>query len=263
VGGENCYITTGTSNPSSVILLLPDVFGIYANSKAYADRLNDVTGCTVVVADLFGGEGKGFPSSMMLLMGRLHAKEGWFENRSFFSGLWLLISTIGGLIMHLPLVLVFLLKNGKFEKKFPLIDALLAGLVAERGMKQFVCAGYCYGAPLATHLGASSKWQGICKGISPTHGTIPMDDIAQLKVPGHFACSEHDMMFKDAQREHLITVLKNHPNDEARKSDVKLYPAHHGFAMRADPLVTGDLERTVEECFQDLVAFTKRVLLLK
>jgi hypothetical protein len=40
-------------------------------------------------------------------------------------------------------------------------------------------------------------------------------------------------------------------------------PRCTGFAMRADPLVSSDLEQTIEECFQDMVAFTKRVMQLQ
>jgi dienelactone hydrolase len=188
IGGESCYITPPNGNSADVILLCPDIFGIYPNSKLYADRLHEETGCTVVVAEFFGG-GPGVSLDVMLLMARVMGGEGYFfRNKSFFAGLWDMITTYAAFFSYVPSMISFMWRNGRnLEPKFVYVDNLLSGLVVERGMKRFVAAGYCFGAPFATRLGASSKWQGIVKGISPTHGQIPETDIANLKVPGHFA----------------------------------------------------------------------------
>jgi len=263
IGGDSCYITPANGQSPNVILLVPDVFGVYPNSKLYADRLNEETGSTVVVVDFFNGPG--VPLSTMALMARAMPSKGFWHDRSFFGGLWNMISSLASfLLFATPSFLLFMWRHGRnLEPKHVVVENLLSGLVVERGMRQFVAAGYCYGTPFVTRLGASSKWQNIIKGISPTHGKLPAEDIANLKVQGHFACAEKDFALSDKQREELIAKLKNHPNAAARESDVKLYRGRHGFAMRADPLVSPELEQAVEECFQDMVSFSKRVMQLQ
>jgi dienelactone hydrolase len=96
-------------------------------------------------------------------------------------------------------------------------------------------------------------------------------------------CAENDWALPSKERDELAVTLKQHPNAkvrdavrtiqcvlialtsraQVRESDVVLYHGPHGFAMRADPSVSGELEHAVEQCFQDMVAFTKRVLNVK
>jgi dienelactone hydrolase len=143
VGGSRCYLTPKNPN-RNVILMCPTIFGIYINSKLYADRLSEETGCTVIIADVFGGaDGSGIPVSVMALMNQ--ATAGCFKGKSLLAGLWCAITTYLSLILRIPMFITFMMKHKQYERKYAGVDALLDGMVAERGMKNLVVAGYCYG----------------------------------------------------------------------------------------------------------------------
>jgi len=262
IGGVQCYVATPTGTKQAkfvgeeVYVFDSDVFGVYENSKWYADRLAEEGSFSVVVPDYFHGHGA--PGSTMETMFPLMQD----INKGLFRWRGGLVYTIFGVLRAIftfirvfPSMILFLARNGKPTSHIPDAEHVHDALIKDFGVKKIVHGGYCYGAEIALHF-ADPKYGDVVKGLVVAHGKVPMEEVEKMTQPGLFICCPKDRALTDEMRAELEKKIETHPNKAvAKDSVVKLFAgSHHGFTLRGDPA----LAPQVEEAFYDTLKFSER-----
>lgn len=125
IAGESCYVCKPKgSNDSNVIVIAPDVFSIYTNSKAYTDRLAQDGNCTALIVDYFNGTP--IPSATMQPMFALMQLDR--KKLGLLVWLWKMIV---GVIFMLPIMIPFVIRHGKWPKKRESLENVLNELVVK------------------------------------------------------------------------------------------------------------------------------------
>jgi len=198
------------------ILFLPDVLGIWQNSKLLADNFA-AQGYTVLLLDLFNGDALGLN------------RTGDFD---FVS--WLAKGSSGD-NPHTP------------EAVDPIV---LKGIKALRdlGVKKIGAVGYCFGAKYVVR---HSK-NGIDVGFVGHPSLVEDDELAAITAPLSIAAAQTDSIFPADKRHRSeeILIKTGHPFQMNLYSGVE-----HGFAVRCNTSVKIEKFSKEQAFFQALTWF--------
>lgn len=181
----------------TAILYLPDVIGIWQNSKLMADQFA-ANGYTTLLVDLFNKDPV-----------KLNTPEGF----DFMS--WLTKGTGG---------------NNPHTKEYvdPIVEKAIAYL-KEQGFKKIGSVGYCFGAKYVTRYLASGK--GLDVGYVAHPSFVEEDELSAIKGPYAISAAETDQIFPAEKRHASEVILK----DTGLPYQINLYSGVvHGFAVRCD-----------------------------
>lgn len=188
-----------TPKPGKAILFLPDVIGIWANSKLMADQLA-ANGYHTLLVDLFNGD----PMSL---------------NRpaDFDFMAWM---TKGS--------------DGNNPHMVPQVDKIVAAAVAHlqgQGYTDIGAVGYCFGAKSVVRFMSEAKGRAIKVGYSAHPTNVAEDELAAIKGPFSISAAETDPIFPVENRHKSEAVLK----ETGQAYQINLFSGvSHGFAVRAD-----------------------------
>ncbi|RYO90406.1 hypothetical protein DL762_002736 [Monosporascus cannonballus] len=178
------------------ILYIPDVIGIWQNSRLVADQFA-TNGYATLIIDVFNGD----PVPLN--------RPGEFD---LFA--WLTRGS-GGDNPHTK------------EAVDPIVEAGLRYLKEEKGFKKIGAVGYCFGAKYV----ARHYKNGIQAGFMAHPSFVDEDELEGFKAPLSIAAAEVDDIFPTEKRHRSEEILakKGDPYQISLYSQVK-----HGFAMRGD-----------------------------
>jgi carboxymethylenebutenolidase len=154
------------------------------------------------------------------------------------------------ILFSLPMMTLFLLKNGRPQKHFAAYEAVTDELKKSHGIKNVGMVGYCYGGGVCLHMGSKAD---KIDAFATAHTEIKVpDSFNPLVKPGLFICADKDWAFPDAARKKAEELLKDKP---AGKYVIKHYPGtYHGFAVRGhDDKST--VEAAKKDAFKTMVDF--------
>ncbi|KAK7981684.1 Hydrolase tropI [Apiospora saccharicola] len=175
LGGNDAYITKGTTNPDAAILLIHDLYGWrFPNVRLLADHWARELGVAVYVPDFFGGEAVDL---------RLVEEDRW------------------------PEIMPFINKNTR-EIREPEIFACARALrESSLGYKKVGAAGYCYGGWACFRLAAKEHDPPLVDCISVGHPSLltrdDIDGVAGAAVPIQVLAPEQDHAFPRTQTAHV------------------------------------------------------------
>ncbi|KAH8753262.1 dienelactone hydrolase [Diaporthe sp. PMI_573] len=198
------------------ILFLPDVLGIYENSKLMADQFA-ANGFVTMVIDLFNGDPVPLGSTP-----------------DFDLMKWVTEGSDG--------------KNPHtVEAVDPIVEAAIKSLTQNYGVKKLGAVGYCYGAKFVVR----HYKNGIKAGYLAHPSWVEEEELAAISGPLSIAAAETDPIFPTDKRQKSEEILKSvgHPYQ------VNLYSSvAHGFAVRGD--MSKRIERFAkEQAFYQAVAW--------
>ncbi|KAJ3546240.1 hypothetical protein NM208_g2105 [Fusarium decemcellulare] len=200
-GQVEAYIARPTENVKSEnvgVLYVPDILGIWQNSKLMAD-LFAAEGYTCVVLDIFNGD----PAP-------LNPPEG-FDIMG-----WLSHGT-GGKNPHTP------------EAIDPIIEKGLDYLKT-LGLNHIAAVGYCLGAKYVVR----HYKHGIECGFVAHPSFVEQDELAAISGPLSIAAAEKDDIFTTEKRHESEEILAK----TGQRYQINLFSGvEHGFAVRGDPSV--------------------------
>lgn len=198
-GKHAAYLATPPADKSHEgvgILLLPDVFGIWINSKLIADQFA-ANGYTTLLVDTFNGDAL-----------TLNRPEGFDFNS------WLTKGT-GGNNPHTK------------EVVDPIVVDSIKTLKEEYGIKKLGAVGYCFGAKYVVR----HYKDGIEVGYVAHPSFVDEDELAAIQGPLSIAAAETDSIFPAEKRHKSEEILKA----TGQPYQINLYSGvEHGFAVRAD-----------------------------
>ncbi|PNY25919.1 Uncharacterized protein TCAP_04149 [Tolypocladium capitatum] len=181
------------------VLFLPDVIGIWQNSKLMADSFA-AAGYTTLIVDLFNGD----PLSLNQVGITDFPK--WLAQGS----------------------------DGKNPHTPEYIDPIVvAGIKALRdlGVEKIAAVGYCFGAKYVIR---HSKEDGIDVGFVAHPSLVEEDELAAINSPLSIAAAETDIIFPAEKRHKSEEILVK----TGQPYQINLYSGVvHGFAVRANPEV--------------------------
>ncbi|PKS11314.1 hypothetical protein jhhlp_003076 [Lomentospora prolificans] len=198
-GKWDAYLATpapGKAHEGKGILYLPDVIGIWQNSKLMADQFA-ANGYLTLVLDEFNGDPIDLnrPASFDFMS--------WLQNGS------------DGKNPHTK------------EAVDPIVEAAIKTLKEEYGIKKLGSVGYCFGAKYVVR----HYKDGIEVGFVAHPSFIDEDELAAITGPLSIAAAETDDIFPADKRHKSEEILKQtgHPYQINLFSGVS-----HGFAVRGD-----------------------------
>ncbi|XMA18160.1 hypothetical protein WAI453_010951 [Rhynchosporium graminicola] len=186
-----------TVHKDTAILFLPDVIGIWQNSKLMADQYA-TNGYYTLMPDLFNGD----PLSL---------------NRAadFDFMAWLTKGT-GGNNPH------------TYEAVDPIVEKSLKFL-QDKGYKNIGAVGYCFGAKYVARFMASGK--GISVGFVAHPSFVEEDELRSITGPFSIAAAEKDQIFHTEKRHRSEEILA----ETKQPYQINLYSGVvHGFSVRCD-----------------------------
>ncbi|ROT43833.1 alpha/beta-hydrolase [Sodiomyces alkalinus F11] len=202
-GPENVQAYVATAAPDKVrngsgILFVPDIFGLWQNTKLVADQFA-AEGYTTFVVDVFKGDPLPYPPPMDLNFRK------WIEEGD----------------------------DGKPPHNSAVIDPIILDAVRalkERyGVTKVGAVGYCFGAKyVVRHL---NKTSGIDSGFFAHPSFVTQDELAGVQGPLSIAAAEVDQQFPPDLRHLSEEILQK----IGLPYQINLYSGvSHGFAIRAD-----------------------------
>ncbi|KAH7007643.1 dienelactone hydrolase [Ilyonectria destructans] len=199
-GGKHAvYLATPTpekAKESTAVLFLPDIMGIWQNSRLLADEFA-ANGYVTLLVDTFNGD----PIPVN-------------PDKEVDIPAWLSRGSTGD--------------NPHNEAAVdPIIQDAIKILKEEYGMTKFGAVGYCFGAKyLIRHFNG-----GIDAGYVAHPSSVVADELAAIKGPLSIAAAEMDHIFPAEKRHETERTLQN-----ARKQyQLTLYSkVVHGFAVRCN-----------------------------
>ncbi|KAI1437082.1 dienelactone hydrolase [Xylaria sp. CBS 124048] len=199
IGKHTGYLATpdpAKAHKDTAILYLPDVIGIWQNSKLMADQFA-ANGYLTLIIDLFNGD----PVS-------LNPPEGF----DIFA--WLAKGTNGD-------------NPHTKEQVDPIVIDAIKWLQTEKGVKKLGAVGYCFGAKyVARHYNS-----GISVGFMAHPSFVEKEEFQSFKGPISIAAAETDTIFPTEKRHESEVILK----ENGHPYQINLYSGVvHGFAVRAD-----------------------------
>jgi len=199
IGDIEAYVAEpkGKVHEGKAILYLPDVIGIWQNSKLMADQLA-ANGYYVVMPDLFNGD----PMTLNMPAG-------------FDFMAWLTKGT-GGNNPH------------TYEFVDPIVEKSIAFL-QEKGYKKIGSVGYCFGAKYVVRF--QTKGKGIDVGFVAHPSFVEEEELAAITGPFSIAAAETDGIFPAEKRHKAEQILIN----TKQPYQINLYSGtEHGFSVRCD-----------------------------
>ncbi|CAM1506155.1 Fc.00g057960.m01.CDS01 [Cosmosporella sp. VM-42] len=224
IGGNiDAYVATPPGNISSHnvgVLYLPDIIGIWQNSKLMADAFAS-RGFTCMVLDLFNGD----PAPLNM-------------PESFDIMAWLSKGS-NGINPHVP------------ETIDPVIVSGL-GYLKSLGVERIGASGYCFGAKYVVR----HYKDGISCGFIAHPSFIESDELAAISGPLSIAAAETDDIFPTEKRHESEEILRK----TGQAYQINLFSGvAHGFAVRGDPKLEGE-RFAKEQAFSQAVAWFERHL---
>ncbi|KAI1821464.1 dienelactone hydrolase [Xylaria intraflava] len=225
VGKHAAYLATpdpAKAHKDAAILYVPDVFGIWQNSKLMADQFA-ANGYLTLIVDLFNGD----PAP-------LNPPEGF----QIFS--WLEKGTNGD-------------NPHTKEQVDPIVVESIKWLQTEKGIKKLGAVGYCFGAKyVARHF-----QDGINVGFMAHPSFVDEDEFRGFKGPISIAAAETDTIFPADKRHRSEEILK----EGGQPYQINLYSGVvHGFAVRGD-MSKKDQKYAKEQAFIQAVQWFDHFLL--
>jgi len=171
IGSTEVYIATPTGNnihKGSAILFIPDVIGIWQNSKILADEYA-ANGYYTLIMDLFHGD----PVPL---------------NRpaSFDLYAWI--------------------KNHGVEVVDPVVEGAIKYLREEKGFKNIGAVGYCFGAKYVARFLAKDK--GIDAGYVAHPSFVTEEELRAITGPFSISAAETDDIFPVEKRQASEVILR-------------------------------------------------------
>ncbi|GAW13827.1 hypothetical protein ANO14919_032170 [Xylariales sp. No.14919] len=225
VGKHDGYLATpdpAKAHQDTAILFVPDVIGIWQNSKLLADQYA-ANGYLTLIIDLFNGDPV-----------KLNPPQGfdlfaWREKGS------------NGDNPHTT------------EYVDPIVVEAIKWLQTEKGVKKLGAVGYCFGAKyVARHFKS-----GINVGFMAHPSFVDEDELRGFKGPLSIAAAETDHIFPNEKRHRSEEILK----EVGQPYQINLYSGVvHGFAVRAD-ITKKDQKFAKEQAFIQAVQWFDNFLL--
>ncbi|KAL7621789.1 hypothetical protein AAE478_007288 [Parahypoxylon ruwenzoriense] len=199
VGKYDAYLATpdpSTAHKDVAILYIPDVIGIWQNSKLMADQYA-ANGYLTLIIDVFNGDALS-----------LNRPEGF----DFVS--WLNKGSTG---------------DNPHTKEYvdPIIEEAIKYLKEQKGIRQLGAVGYCFGAKyVARHFK-----NGIQVGFIAHPSFVEEDELAGFRAPLSVAAAETDTIFpaENRHKSEVILAKGGHPYQINLYSQVV-----HGFSVRCE-----------------------------
>lgn len=206
-----------TVHKDTAILYLPDVIGIWQNSKLMADQFA-ANGYYTIIPDLFNGDA--------LSLNRP-------DDFDFMA--WLTKGT-GGNNPH------------TYEAVDPMVEKSIKHL-QEKGFKKIGAVGYCFGAKYVVRF--MPKGKGIDVGFLAHPSFVEESELSAINGPLSIAAAETDQIFPAEKRHKSETILV----ETKQPYQINLYSGVvHGFSVRCD--VTKKVEKYAkEQAFLQAVAW--------
>jgi len=199
-GSIETYIaepTGKTVHKDTAILYLPDVIGIWQNSKLMSDQYA-ANGYYTIIPDLFNGD------AMTL-------------NRpdDFDFMAWLTKGTSGD-------------NPHTFQAIDPIVEKSIKYLQG-KGYKKIGAVGYCFGAKYVARFMATGK--GIDVGYVAHPSFVEEEELAAIKGPLSISAAETDQIFSTEKRHKSETILI----ETKQPYQINLFSGVvHGFSVRCD-----------------------------
>ncbi|KAI3324438.1 dienelactone hydrolase [Xylariaceae sp. AK1471] len=210
------------AHKDAAILIIPDIIGIWQNSKLIADQFA-ANGYLTLIMDVFNGD----PVS-------LNPPEGF----DLFG--WLEKGTGG---------------NNPHTKEYvdPIVVEAINFLKTEKGVKKLGAVGYCFGAKyVARHFE-----NGINAGYMAHPSFVDEDEFRSFKAPLSISAAETDTIFPAEKRYRSEEILK----EGGQPYQINLFSGVvHGFAVRGD-ISKKDQKFAKEQAFYQAVQWFDNYLL--
>ncbi|KAK0385382.1 hypothetical protein NLU13_7858 [Sarocladium strictum] len=222
-GGITAYLAKAASPSSAAVVVYPDVFGIWQNTKLIADEFA-ARGYTTIVPDLFDGEQLDISTdlSKFNIMG-------WFA---------------GGNNGDKP--------HGPEQVDVPAAAAAkhLRGL----GFKRVGAAGYCIGAKYVVR----QLKDNVDVGFLAHPSFVTPEELTAIKGPVSIAAAETDSIFPTEKRHETEQLLTG---DKIKQPwQINLFSGvFHGFAVRGD-LSNKEAKYAKEQAFLQAVSWFDQYL---
>jgi dienelactone hydrolase len=182
------------------ILLLPDVIGIWQNSKLIADQFA-ANGYLTLLLDTFNGDALSLT-----------------ERPANFNIMDWLVKGSDGNNPHTK------------EAVDPIVEDGIKALKEEYGIKKIGAVGYCFGAKYVVR----HYKNGIAVGYVAHPSFVDEDELAAISGPLAISAAETDSIFTTEKRHRSEEILK----DVGQPYQINLFSqVEHGFAVRCDPAV--------------------------
>ncbi len=195
--GVKTYVSDKGATSKSVVLYLPDFFGLHlVNNKLLADRYAQGTGCKVLFPDIIPGGGAS--DSYLPLMETVMENPG-LSPMKILKYIWSFIFCLG---------LVPLLFYAGPEKAFPEVLRYARAIKKDlpKGGKLGVC-GFCWGGYGSTNLCAEPAVEGGNEPLitaqftgHPSRLKLPdmiLNAVSKFNVPYSAAIAEHDFQMDE------------------------------------------------------------------
>ncbi|KAH9884354.1 dienelactone hydrolase [Xylariomycetidae sp. FL2044] len=199
VGKYDAYLATpdpAKAHKDAAILYLPDVIGIWQNSKLMADQYA-ANGYLCLIIDLFNGDALS-----------LNRTEGF----DFMK--WLTQGSTGD-------------NPHTKEAVDPIVEVAIKYLKEEKGVKKLGSVGYCFGAKYV----ARHYKNGIQAGYFAHPSFVDEDELAGFKAPLSISAAETDEIFPAEKRHKSEEILAK----GGQPYQINLYSqVVHGFSVRCD-----------------------------
>lgn len=197
---HDAYLATPTADKAhkgAGILLIPDVIGIWKNSKLIADQFA-ANGYLTLLIDVFNGDA--LPLN----------RSGPFDFNA-----WLTKGSDG---------------NNPHTKEAvdPIVEDAIKALKEEYGVEKLGAVGYCFGAKYVVR----HYKDGIKVGYAAHPSFVEEDELAAIQGPFSIAAAETDSIFPAEKRHRSEEILQK----TGQPYQINLYSGvEHGFAVRGDP----------------------------
>ncbi|KAH8698724.1 dienelactone hydrolase [Talaromyces proteolyticus] len=201
-GKHDAYLATpsaGVARKNAAILYIPDILGIWINSKLMADQFA-ANGYTTLVIDIFNGDALELnrPADFNLM--------GWMTQGRNGKG------------PHTP------------KEVDSIIEDALEYIKRNLGFSNIGAVGYCFGAKYVVR----HYKNGIKVGYVAHPSFVEKDELAAITGPLSISAAQTDPIFPTEKRHESEKIL----NENGNPYQIHLYSGvSHGFAVRCDPSI--------------------------
>ncbi|KAI4866023.1 dienelactone hydrolase [Hypoxylon rubiginosum] len=202
IGTYDAYLATpdnalAEAHGHAALLYIPDVIGIWQNSRLMADQYA-ANGYLTLVIDPFNGD------ALSLNRGPDHDFDGWIAHGT------------NGDNPHTA------------EAVDPIIEAAIRYLREERGVTTLGAVGYCFGAKYV----ARHQKNGIQAGFMAHPSFVEPEELQGFRAPLSIASAPVDKLFPQEMRH----MSENWLNEKGDPWQINVYShVEHGFSVRGDP----------------------------
>ncbi|KAF9884528.1 hypothetical protein FE257_001473 [Aspergillus nanangensis] len=231
IHGLPTYVARPKGPAQGIVVYIPDLFGWeLPNARLLADKYASKSGFTVYLPDFMNGHAASLST--------LHAMESLLAPASLVTTLvrkpiWF------AQIIRAAVPFFIMNRQSVIQPRIKTFHAALRADSATNFMK-IGSAGFCWGGFHTVHLCQDDQPLIDVGFVAHPSGLRIPRDLEAVKVPLSVAVGDVDMMMRvDHVREAKSVLEKNGDN----RNEVIIYPgAKHGFAVRANPDVPGQME---------------------